>query len=66
MNLKINLNKNNMEAGDKLNNLMNNNQIIIFDKNLKVEDNEEGGAFIESVYDSVINEEFVIISKIFL
>ena len=54
-----------MEASDKLNKLIKNNKIRIFDKNVKMDDNEEG-AFIESIYDSVNNDEFVIISKIFL
>ena len=54
-----------MEASEKLNKHNKNNKIRIFDKNLKMDDNEEG-AFIESIYDSVNNDEFVIISKIFL
>jgi len=54
-----------MEASDKLIKLIKNNKIRIFDKNVKMDDNEEG-AFIESIYDSVNNDEFVIISKIFL
>jgi hypothetical protein len=54
-----------MEASDRLNMLIKNNKIRTFDKNVKMEENEEG-AFIESIYDSVNNDEFVIISKIFL
>jgi len=44
-------------------------KILSFDKNIKVDEsqvNDESETLIESVYDSVNNDEFVIISKIHL
>ena len=50
-----------------LNNSNINNKILTFDKNIKIEEsfgNDESETIMESVYDSVNNDEFVIISKI--
>jgi hypothetical protein len=52
-----------------LNNTNINRKILTYDKNIKIDEspaNDESETTIESVYDSVNNEEIVIISKILL
>jgi hypothetical protein len=59
-----------MDADNKLiNSTENNCKIITCDKNFKLDNdngNDEVGGFIESIYDSVNNDDFVILSKILI